>query len=294
MPELPEVETIVRGLKEKIINCKIIDAWTDIPKNIKKPKTFSDFLTQIKNKKIENIYRLGKNIIFELSDNYILLIHQKLTGHLLYGKWEKDKNGKFVSKIPGPLKDDPQNNFLHLILFLDNGFQIALSDLRKFAKIILLKKEEFYNLKEIKNLGPDPLDKNFTFEKFKERIFKKKRGKIKKILMDQNIIAGIGNIYSDEILWRAKIHPNKDISQLSEKELKDIYQIMKEVLLDAIILGGESISDFRNIFGKKGNFDKMRKVYRREGENCERCNNKIKRIKIGGRSSYYCPYCQKL
>jgi len=293
MPELPEVETIVRGLKDKVLNLKIIDVWTDIYKNIKRPKNFSEFLSLIKNKKIENITRLGKNIIFHLSDNYFLLIHQKLTGHLLYGQWEKDKDGHFISKIPGPLRDDPQNRFLHFILFLDNGFQIGLSDLRKFAKILLIKKDEFNTLKEIKELGPDPLDKNFTFEKFKNQIRKKEKGEIKKILMDQNIISGIGNIYSDEILWRAKIHPKRDISKLSEEELKKIYQIMRKLLPLAIKLKGESISDFRDISGQKGNFDKIRMVYRREGQRCSRCGTVIQRIKVGGRTAHFCPNCQK-
>jgi formamidopyrimidine-DNA glycosylase len=293
MPELPEVETIVRDLNKKVLGRTFLNAWTDFPKMIKRPKNLEGFKKEIKGKKIKKIWRRGKNIIFELSNNYSLLIHQKMTGHLLFGKW-KATNGKWISSIPGPLREDPMNRFLHLIFSLDNGWQLALSDLRKFAKVELWKTKELENGEEIKKLGPEPLDKNFTFEKFKEAIQKKRKGKIKQILMDQEVIVGIGNIYSDEILWRAKIHPFKDISKLSKIESKKIYLAIKKILPLAIKLGGESISDYRRPSGEKGFYDKARKVYRREGEKCPVCGGIIKRVKIGGRSAHFCPNCQRL
>lgn len=293
MPELPEVETIVRDLRKEIVGRKIENVWTDFSKIIKRPKNLEDFEREIKGKKIEKFWRRGKNIIFELSNNYSLLIHQKMTGHLLFGKW-KIEDGKWISTTPGPLKEDPMNKFLHLIFFLDNSWQLALSDLRKFAKVELWKTEELRNSKQFKELGPEPLERNFTFLKFKGALQKKKKGKIKQILMDQTIIAGIGNIYSDEILWRAKIHPFKNVSKLSKIELKKIYEAMKEILPLAIKLGGESISDYRRPSGEKGFYDKARKVYRREGEKCPDCNGIVKRVKIGGRSAHFCPKCQKL
>jgi len=302
MPELPEVETIIRDLQKKIIGRKIKNVWTDFPKMIKKPKSFKDFKKGVKNKKIQRVWRRAKNIIFELSNNYSLLIHQKMTGHLLFGKW-KAKNGKWISSVPGPLQSDPMNRFLHLIFFLDNGQQLALSDLRKFAKVELWKTKELENDEEMKKLGPEPLEKDFTLEKFKEVLRMKKadrgeprqrRGKIKQVLMDQTIIAGIGNIYSDEILWRAKIHPFKDISKLSNQELKKIYKITRGLLLLAIKLGGESISDYRRPSGEKGYYDKERKVYRKEGEKCPICGGIIRRVKMDGRSAHFCPNCQRL
>jgi formamidopyrimidine-DNA glycosylase len=291
MPELPEVETIVRELNREVLGRAFFDVWTDFPKMIKSPKSFDQLRKEIKGKKILDIRRRGKNIIFELSENRSLLIHQKLTGHLLLGKWRLEK-GKWISEIPGPLSDDPMNNFLHLIFWLDDKRQLALSDLRKFAKVELIKKEELE--KELKSLGPEPLEKDFSFEKFKDVLMEKKKGKIKQVLMDQEVIAGIGNIYSDEILWETKIHPFKDVSKLKEEELKEIYSAMKEILKKAIAARGESISDFRRITGEKGGFDPLRKVYRREGEKCSRCGTIIKRIKIGGRSAHFCPKCQKL
>ncbi len=293
MPELPEVETTVLELKKSkppIFGLKIVEVWTDAKNLIKRPKNFNDFKKEIIGKKFLNVWRRGKNILFTLSSGKTLLIHQKLTGHLLIGQWEKVK-GKWVSKISGPLKEDPMNRFLHLIFTLEDGRQIALSDLRKFAKVEVLEKEELE--KELAKLGPEPLSEEFTFEKFKE-VLKKKKGKIKQILMDQEVIAGIGNIYSDEILWQAKIHPLKKVEKLKESELKEIFKAMKTILKKAISLGGESISDYRRPSGEKGNFDKYRKVYKREGERCFRCQSEIKRIKISGRSAHFCPSCQKL
>jgi formamidopyrimidine-DNA glycosylase len=291
MPELPEVETTVRDLKKTVLGRIFFDVWTDAKKMIKKPKKFGDFKKELIGKEILDVKRRGKNILFFLSSGKILLIHQKLTGHLLFGIWKKE-GGIWKSEIEGPLKEDPMNGFLHLIFFFKDGWQLALSDLRKFAKVEILTKEELE--KELSALGPEPLEEDFTFEKFKERILKKKKGKIKQVLMDQEVIAGIGNIYSDEILWKAKIHPFKRVGKLSEEELKKIYKAMREILPRAIEVGGESISDYRRPSGEKGGFDLLRKVYRREGEKCFRCGAKIKRVKLGQRSAHFCPVCQKL
>ena len=289
MPELPEIEITVRDLRKKVLKRAFIDIWTDFPKMVKRP-TFEEFREKIKNKKIQRIWRRGKNIIFDLSDGFSLLIHQKLTGHLLVGHWENVR-GQWQAKEKGPLLNDPMNRFLHLIFWLDDGKMLALSDLRKFAKVELWKTKELLESEEIKEIGPEPLDRNFTFSKFKDIL--PKRGKIKQILMNQKIIAGIGNIYSDEILFEARINPFKDVSKLSEKELKEIFKAIKKILKKGIELQGASISDYRKISGAKGRFDEFRKVYRREGEKCPRCGTIIQLKKIGGRSAHYCPTCQK-
>ncbi|MBI2624815.1 MAG: DNA-formamidopyrimidine glycosylase [Candidatus Nealsonbacteria bacterium] len=289
MPELPEVENTIMGLRRNIIGKKFADVWTDWAKTIKKPKDFKQFKKGIAGKKVLKIKRRGKNIIFELSGKKTLLIHQKMTGHLLFGKWKK-KMGKWIAS-KGPMSD-PMNRFLHLIFIFSDGKMMAFSDLRKFGKVELWKREDFKNNSDINQLGPEPLEKSFSLSRFKKIAYGKK-GKIKQVLMDQKAVSGIGNIYSDEILWRARVHPLKPANKLSDKELKDIYGAMKEILQKAIKLGGESISDYRKPDGKRGNFDKIRKIYRREGEKCFRCLNPIKRIKIGGRSAHYCPFCQK-
>ncbi|MBZ9578012.1 DNA-formamidopyrimidine glycosylase [Patescibacteria group bacterium] len=291
MPELPEVETTVRGLRTKVLSRTFIDVWTDTKKIIKKPKDFEEFRKQLKGKKIQKIWRRGKNIIFGLSKDYSLLIHQKLTGHLLVGYWILD-NGYWKPKEKG-LLEEKINTYIHLLFTLDNRKMLALSDLRKFAKVELWRTEDLKNSKELKSLGPEPLEKSFTFEKFKE-VLENKKGKVKQVLMNQEIIAGVGNIYSDETLWAAKVHPFRDVSKLKEEELKRIYQALKKILKKAIKLRGESISDYRDPAGRKGKFDKIRKVYRREGERCSRCGTIIQRKKIGSRSCHFCPKCQKL
>lgn len=289
MPELPEVETVVRDLRKTqppILGAEFLDVWTDFEKIVKRPKNFEKFRNEIKRKRIKNIWRRGKNILFDLSEDKTLLIHQKLTGHLLLGRWKKTDNK--WKPPPGPLSEKI-NTYIHLLFTLDNGQMLALSDLRKFAKVGLLNQGELK--KELSSLGPEPLKKSFTFEKFKEAM--PKRGKIKQVLMDQKVIAGIGNFYSDEILWEAKIDPFRDVSKLKEKNLREIFKAMKKILSLAIKLGGESISDFRKPSGEKGYYDRERKVYRREGEKCFRCSGVIKRIKIGGRNAHFCPKCQK-
>ncbi len=291
MPELPEVETTIRGLKTKVLNRTFVDVWSDWSKTVKRPKSFEQFKEEIKGRRIKRIWRRAKNIIFDLSNGYSLLIHQKMTGHLLVGKWARD-NGKW-NPIKGGALNDPYNRFLHIIFFLDNKKMLALSDARKFAKIELWKTEDLLNSKEFKSLGPEPLDKIFTFERFKKALAGK-RGKVKQVLMDQNVIAGIGNIYSSEALWRAKIHPEKNIAKLNEKELKLLYQAIKKVLELGIKLGGESFSDYRKPDGSKGDFDDERKAYQKEGEKCSRCGEKIKRLKVSQRSAFFCPACQKL
>lgn len=290
MPELPEVETTIKDLNKKIKGLRIIDVWTDWAKMIKKPKNFNVFKKHLIKKTIKRTQRRGKNILIKLN-NKTLLIHQKLTGHLLVGKWKLVK-GKWKSSNKGSL-EEKVNNYIHLIFFLSNGKMLALSDLRKFGKVLVVDNKDLENLEDIKNLGPEPLDKKFTFNKFKERIIHRK-GKIKQVLMNQEIIVGIGNIYSDEILFEAKIHPLKEVQKLKPEDLKKIYQAMKKILRRAILLRGSSMSDYRDTAGKKGRYQEIQKVYQREKEKCYRCKSIIKRIKISGRSAHYCPACQKL
>lgn len=289
MPELPEVETTVKGLRPRVVSRTITDVWSDWQKMVKKPNSFDLFKKEIKGQKIKRVWRRAKNVIFELSNGYSLLVHQKMTGHLLYGKWIL-KDEKWSSIKDGLLKEKI-NTFLHIIFFLDNGYMIALSDVRKFAKIELQKTENL--LKELEDLGPEPLEKSFTFEKFKEAL-QRKKGKIKQILMKPEVIAGIGNIYASEALWQAKIHPEKDVSDLSSRDFKNLYRSIKKVLELGVKFGGESFSDYRKPDGSKGGFDSERRAYKREGQKCRRCGVKIKRIKFGGRSAFFCPNCQKM
>lgn len=305
MPELPEVQTIADDLNKKVLGRKIIKVWLDWPKLInllenrkgvlkliKKPRP-EDFEKIIKGKKILKAHRRAKNVLIDLSDGYMMLVHQKMTGHLLVGKW-KIIGGKAVVIEPKSIVDDPYNKFVHVIFYLSDGEMLALSDMRKFAKIILGKKEDMENLPELKELGPEPLDKNFKFNDFKE-IISKKTGKIKQVLMDPKVISGIGNIYSDDILWLAKINPFKPANKISEVKLKELFKAIRTILNKAIKLRGSSISDFRDTSGKKGGYGNVMLAYQREGEKCFRNDGGIiTRKKIGGRSTHFCNICQAL
>jgi len=231
MPELPEVETIVRQLNKEVASRKITDVWTDWPKMIR-THSLERFVREIKGRKILHAYRRAKYILMGLSGGKTLIIHQKISGHLLYGKW-KIVNKKPAAITEGPIKSDPQNRFIRFILYLDNGYMLGLSDLRRFGKVLLVDTDKVEDITEIKKLGPEPLDKNFTLKKFKELIVKK-RGTIKRVLMDQFVISGIGNIYSDEILWYAGAHPLKRVEKLNDKEVAAIYKYIRFVLKKAV------------------------------------------------------------
>ena len=296
MPELPEVQTIVEDLEKVLPRLKIAGFWTDIPK-------FKKIKDEILGEKILSLDRRGKNILINLSGNKTLLIHQKLTGHLLYGEWKVESaaegeprqgRGEWRSVIDGPLKDDPQNRFIHLLLNLSNGKQLALSDLRKFAKVLVWPTDKLSQLPDISKLGPDPLSPSFDFEKFRV-ILKQKKGKIKQVLMNQEVISGIGNIYSDEILWEAGIHPLKPAEKLSEEELKRIFSATKKILKRAIEAKGDSMSDYRRPSGEKGGYQKIQNVYQMTGFKCRKYDGGIiERLKLAGRSAHFCPVHQKL
>jgi len=293
MPELPEVQTIVDDLNKKVRGLTITDVWTDWPKYFKRsPGGFDGFTKTVKGKKINKVWRLGKNIIFDLSGNQKIIIHQKMTGHMIIGTWDLEL-GIWRPKEKGLLAERV-NGYIHVMFWLSNGKMLALSDLRKFAKVLVAPEKDFKNLEDVKNIGPDPLKLSFKLKEFKSLIIKK-RGVIKKVLMDQNVISGIGNIYADDILFTAKIHPLKKTEKLNDNELKAILDATKKILKKAVKLRGTSTSDYRDTSGKKGGYGNIRLAYQREGEKCpNKCGSIIKRIKIGSRSAHFCPICQKL
>ena len=299
MPELPEVQTITNGLNKKVNDLIIKDVWTDCSKIIKS-HSFENFKKEIINKKIINSERIGKNILMHLSGNKTLLMHMKMTGHLLYGKWSKntdnchDKKSVWKPENEGPLCD-PYNRFIHLLFFLSNGKELAFSDVRKFGKVVLLETDKEFETKDLKKLAPDPLSKNFNLQKLSEYFSKNPNKKIKQVLMDQEIISGIGNIYSDEILWDVGLHPLEKLKNIPEKKIKDILSSAKKILESSIKLGGDSMSDYRNIDGEKGGYQKKHLAYKQTGKPCQKGDGgKIVKIKVGGRSAHYCETHQKL
>ncbi len=281
MPELPEVETTVSMLKSKTLGKVFFSIWAE-DGNEKR-------LKEAKNKKIKEIKRFGKSIIFFLEGNVFLFVHLRMTGHFLFGKWEKKFFSGGVTWVSREkVMKERKNGFLRYIFFLDDGNQIALSDQRKFAKVKVISKEEME--KHIARLGPDPL--LITKEEF-FKLFKNKKKAIKPLLMDQSFLSGIGNIYAAEVLFKAKVDPKKKANYLTEKEKEDIYFFIKNILKKALKLKGDSTSDYRLLTGEKGGYQDHHLVYNRAGLHCFVCKEKIKRVNIGGRGSYFCPKCQK-
>lgn len=300
MPELPEVETTTRGLQKTVVGLEIKNVWTDLDTKDKRQKEsvankdyFKYFKKEVSGKKILSVERRAKNILVNISNNKTILIHLKMTGHLLYGKYKFQKK-KWVPNEAGPLHD-PFNRFVHVVFTLSNEKHLAFSDARKFGKIVLLDTDTAHNTKHLNTVGPEPLHKNFSLDKMISRLLTKPNGKIKTVLMDQSIIAGIGNIYSDEILWRAGVHPERNVSKINKKEFNLIFNATKEILAKGIDFGGDSMSDYRNIHGLPGKFQLHHEAYRRTGEKCRKksCKGKIKRKMIGGRSSHFCDTHQK-
>ncbi len=291
MPELPEVETIVRELRKKIIGLKITDFWADREKVVRQASGISKFTKEIKNKKILTVTRRAKYIVIDIEGDKTIFIHQKISGHLMYGKWKMSDND-WVSLIPGPLKNDRQNKYIRLMFFLNNGYQLGLSDLRRFGKVVLVKDKDVSNLKEIRDLGPEPLDiklKDFT------GLFAKKRGRLKQVLMDPAFIAGIGNIYGDEILWDSGYHPLTRVENLKDRDLGKIFRSMNKILKKAIEYKGDSMDDYRLPSGEKGGYQNVQRAYQQTGKKCRKNDRGIiQRLKLGGRSAHFCSKHQKL
>ncbi len=283
MPELPEVQTTVNGLNKTVKGRKIIDVQTSYNSsyhagkdNIKNPKFFAFFRKKVRGQKIIRAERRAKNVLIHLSGGYTIIVHMKMTGHFVY--------------------DRLNYPFTRLDLKLDNGKHLALSDMRKFAKVTLVKTDELEKSFHLEHLGPEPLDKNFQFRIFNLQIQKRPKGRIKQVLMDQSLISGIGNIYSDEILWRAGVHPLSHPNRIPKKNLQAMFKATKETLMNGIRFGGDSMSDYRNIKGEKGKFQEHHRAYRRTGKACGKngCKGVIKRIVVSARSAHFCPVHQKL
>ena len=316
MPELPEVQTTVNGINRKVIGGKILDVWSiynspyyKSKENIKDPAFFKEFKSRTIGAKIIKAERRAKNILIHLDNDETILIHLKMTGHLMFGEYtntlennaikgilKADKNDPWRPKdINNKALNDPFNSHIRLVFTLRNkgdkkDMHLVLSDTRKFAKVTIRKTEEIFHSPDLSHLGPEPLDEDFTFSVFKERLRKKPNGKIKTVLMDQTLIAGIGNIYSDEALWLSAIHPESTVKNIEENKLKELYKSCLKVLRSGIDFGGDSMSDYRNIDGERGSFQEKHNAYRKTNSKCSKkgCDGIIKRIVVGGRSSHYC------
>lgn len=311
MPELPEVTTTVKGLQKVLPGLAIKDVWTDLAKKntlkqftetIKNEAFFKKFKKGVVGAKVINVERRAKNILINLSNKNTILIHLKMTGHIIYGEYEYNKKKNPPAGEWTPHKNerealhDPYNRFVHVVFSLSNGKHFVFCDSRKFGKVTLLETSTAHQTTHLKNIGPEPLDRNFTFLNFKERLFLKPKGNLKTVLMDQYVIAGIGNIYSDEMLWIAGIHPESKSVKVPDKSLKSLYNGMVEVLNKGIDFGGDSMSDYRDVNGERGKFQNHHNVYQKNNEPCGKkgCLGVIIRKVINGRSAHFCSKHQQL
>jgi formamidopyrimidine-DNA glycosylase len=273
VPELPEVETIRRELEEAVLGKKITDIRINNPKVIKEPAK-EGFLRGLKGATIKNIIRKGKLLIFELSSGRSLAIHLRMTGQLV---------------LRQPLSTNPGNAKAARVSFkLSDGKWLDFNDSRLLGELRLL--DDWQALKFVKQLGPEPFE--LREEQFKAMLAGKKT-KIKPLIMDQQFISGVGNLYAAEALFRARINPLRPASSLSEGEKELLFKEIKDTLKEAIKHRGSSVDQYVQLTGRPGNYVKYHRVYDRQGKPCLVCKTPIKRIFLAGRGTYFCPKCQR-
>jgi len=286
MPELPEIEIVKRSLFKKINGAKIVNVKIN-NKNLRYKITHA-LPKKLINEKILKISRRSKYLIFHFK-NKLLLAHLGMSGKFLIIR-SKDKK-MFKTSFYYDLDILAKHNHIHFIL--NNGLELIYNDVRRFGFFKLFENIKLKEITYLKKLGPEPFSVLFCI-KYVQKFIKNRKKNIKNLLMDQTFVSGLGNIYVNEALFLSKIHPLRQCSNLERKSIKNLIYNIRKVLKIAINQGGSSIRDFKNVYGKSGNFQQFFNVYGQENKNCSRisCKGKIKKISISNRSSFYCNVCQ--
>ena len=288
MPELPEVETVRRGLNTLIIDRVVRTVQVhDSPKSF--PNAPADVAAFLQGASITAVRRRAKVLLIDLSTNYSLVIHLKMTGQLVYRGEQVFGAGHPTDSLIGELPDRSTRVTLE---FTDDS-QLFFNDQRKFGWMKLLPTVEVPNIDFMKKVGPEPLEAGFTPEAFAERFTRRARTNIKAALLDQTVVAGVGNIYADESLWGAKISPKRLVGDVTPKEFALLYAELRAVMNLAIEKGGSTDKNYVNAEGKRGSYMDFARVFRREGLPCPRCGAIIEKTKWAGRGTHVCPVCQK-
>jgi formamidopyrimidine-DNA glycosylase len=286
MPELPEVETIARDLRGLVAGARISGASGNWPKTIRSHEP-AGFAEAVAGRRIEGVGRRGKQLLVWLGPGprdpapAVMTIHLKMTGQLF---------------VVDPAT--PADNHVHLTLSLADGREIRFRDIRKFGRIGVYRRDPATGLPArgeapgVLAAGAEPLDDELTARRFGE-LLAKRRGRLKTLLMNQDFLAGVGNIYADEALWRSKLHPLRDARSLRPDDVRRLYKALRDVLAEAIERRGSSVDDYTAPEGD-GSMQEHLQVYQRAGEPCERCGRRIRRFVVGGRSTHFCPSCQRL
>lgn len=270
MPELPEVETVVRGLMPDMVGRTFMGVRVDWPREVHLLSA-DELGDRLAGQRVEAMRRRGKYIIFDLTHD-TLLVHLKMTGRL------------YVTPADQQQDDD---RWAHVVFALDDGRELRFSDSRKFGRVYLVANAE----EIIGKLGPEPLEAEFTLEQFRERITGR-QSTIKPLLLNQEFIAGVGNIYADEALWRAQINPNRKADTLTEAEIERLYHAIRESLQLGIDHQGSTLSTYRKPDGTIGGYQHHFVVYDRANKPCDRCGSPISKIWLGQRGTHFCPQCQ--
>jgi formamidopyrimidine-DNA glycosylase len=302
MPELPEVETVRRGLIKLIIGKTIESVEHDWPKSF--PNSQPDVDSFLVGAGITNVRRRAKILIIDLSTDYSLVIHLKMTGQMVFvpsaetsrrSKVEGFEDERFGAGHPNDslLKELPDNSTRVIIMFNDKS-HLYFNDQRKFGWVRLLPTYELEKREFLSKLGPEPLEPEFTYDVFHLGLMRRKRSNIKAVLLDQTTLSGVGNIYADESLWGAMIHPATLVEDITKLKLKKLHNEIIYVLNLSIDKGGSTSRNYVNAEGKKGSYLEFAKVFRRENLPCPRCGTTIEKIRVAGRGTHFCPKCQKI
>lgn len=290
MPELPEVETVRRGLQELIVGKKFVGVQVyESPKSF--PNTMSDARKFLINAQVVTVRRRAKVLLINLNSDYTLVTHLKMTGQLIY-----------VSPQQRWGAGHPNNSFLHELpdkstrvefVFSDDS-HLYFNDQRKFGWVKLVPTVEVENIDFMRRVGPEPLEDAFTAQQFILRLHRRRNTTIKAAILDQTVLAGVGNIYADESLWGAKIHPATRVRDVSDTQLTKLLTEIKSVMILSIEKGGSTDKNYRDAEGRKGSYLSFARVFRREGKACPRCGSVIEKLRVAGRGTHICPVCQKL
>lgn len=289
MPELPEVETVRLGLQALIPGRQIVAVNFDWPKSF--PNAPSDVKKFLIGATVNVVKRRAKVLLIELSTNYTLIIHLKMTGQLVF----RSSNEHFGAGHPNNslIASLPDKSTRVTITFSDHS-QLFFNDQRKFGWVRLIPASEVMNIDFFKKVGPEPLEASFTWQAMRQRLQRRQNTNIKAALLDQTVLAGVGNIYADEALWGAKIHPSTPVRKLTSKQFQKLHEELIFVLRLSIEKGGSTDRNYVNAEGKKGSYMSFARVFRKEGQACPRCGTIIEKTRVAGRGTHLCPHCQQL
>jgi formamidopyrimidine-DNA glycosylase len=287
MPELPEVETVRIGLQKLLPGRRIVDVVYDWPKGF--PNSAADIDAYLVGATVSDVRRRAKVLIIELDAKYSLVIHLKMTGQLVFRGEQQFGAGHPNHSLVGAL---PDKSTRVTFTFADKS-KLFFNDQRKFGWIRLIPTTEVPMIDFFQKVGPEPLGDDFTASDFAARLRRRNNSAIKAVLLDQSVVAGIGNIYADESLWSAKIHPLTKIAELSDAQLHTLYDGLTAVLRLSIEKGGSTDRNYVDAEGKRGSYLTFANVFRREGQPCPRCGTTIQKLRVAGRGTHICPHCQK-